>query len=152
MIHCAHVVLYDCMLPLGEFKSSNPFCEGYWKRLWKDSLCNVRRPRGRYGHDKGLRARVMSIESYADRSLYSHRPLSKISSSPLVLGASARYSLIQSIHLPIDAVIQLRCPLMFRRHSCLSARARFTSLNRITISRTYDTHEPGHQVDRTLPL
>jgi hypothetical protein len=42
--------------------------------------------------------------------------------------------------------------LMFRHHSCLSARAKVTSLNRITVSRMYDTCEPGHQADRTSPL
>lgn len=59
-----------------------------------------------------------------------------MSSSPLVFGAGAPYSLVQTIHLLTDEVNQLRCPLVFRHHSCLSARARVKSLNRITISRT----------------
>jgi hypothetical protein len=42
--------------------------------------------------------------------------------------------------------------LMFRHHSCLSARVKVTSLNRITISRMYETRVPGHQADRTSPL
>ncbi|KAJ5938414.1 hypothetical protein N7466_001548 [Penicillium verhagenii] len=92
-----------------------------------------------------LRARSLSIAFMRKAPFCFNRPLPKISSLPLVFGAGARYSLIQTIHLPVDEVIQLRCPLMIRHHSCTSARARVTSLNRIPTSRMYDTYEPGHQ-------
>jgi hypothetical protein len=83
-----------------------------------------------------LRACSLSIAYLRKAPFCFYRTLPKISSSPLVFGADARYSLIRIIHLHTDEVIQLRCPLVFRHHSCLSARVKVTSPNRITISPT----------------
>jgi len=83
-----------------------------------------------------LRACSLSIAFMRKAPFCFYRPLPKMSPPPLIFGAGARYSLIQTLHLPMDALIELRCPLMFRHRWCLSARARVTRLNRITISRT----------------
>ncbi|KAJ5938401.1 hypothetical protein N7466_001535 [Penicillium verhagenii] len=92
-----------------------------------------------------VRAHSLSIAFSRKGPFCFCRPLAKMSFSPLVSGAGACYSLVQTIHLPTDEVIQLRCPLMFRHRSCTPARARVTSSNRITISRVYDTCEPGRR-------
>ena len=60
------------------------------------------------GNDMRLRARSLSIAFLRKDPFCFYKLLPKISSSPLVFGAGARYSLIQTIHLPMNEVIQLR--------------------------------------------
>ena len=138
LIHHAHVAIHDWMLPLGKNIIRILFHgvpESVVSKFVDTALVTAA---GEMGIMR-LRACSLSIAIMRKAPFCFYRPLPKMSSSPLIFGAGARYSLIQTLHLPMDALIELRCPLMFRHRSCLSARARVTSLNRIIISRVDDT-------------
>lgn len=150
LIHRAHVAIHDWMLPLGKNIIRTLFHgvpESVVGKFVDTALVTAA---GEMGMMR-LRTHSLIIAFMRKAPFCFYRTLPKVSSSLLGFSADARYSLIRIIHLPTDGVIQHRCTLMFRHRSRLSARAKVTSLIHITISRTYDTHQPGHQVHRTLP-
>jgi hypothetical protein len=95
------------VLPLGQEDHSNRSAWRTRSVCGQISLHSARHRRERDGNDMRLRARGLSIASFAEgRPLFSQAPMPKVSSSPLIFGAGARYSLTQIIHLPsIDEVI-----------------------------------------------